>query len=246
MQLRKSLGQNFLKDKNYLLRISNYVGDSDSILEIGPGGGALTNYLLRAKRVVAIEKDPRFAELLKGKNHPNLEVIEGDVLDVDLFKLEVSKVVANIPYYITTPIVKKLLFGSNVKEIMLTIQREVAERIVALPGSKRYGLLSLMVQYYGDAELLFLIPPGAFTPPPKVESAFIRIVKRSKYNGDSEKFFKCAKKLFSTRRKTILNNLSAGNKLAVEKELMDLNLDPKLRAEMLTIEQIIEISERLF
>ena len=247
MDLKKRFGQHFLKDENYLRRMAEVVKSNDIILEIGPGGGALTKHLVKAKRVIAIEKDRRFAQLNRELEFKNLEVIEGDFLNINLDNLGATKVVANIPYYITTPIIKKLLLADGIEEIFLTIQKEVAERIVAKPSTKSYGLLTLLIKYYGNAKVIFNIPKGAFNPPPKVESSFIHISKKKKYIFEFEKFFKCAKLLFGTRRKTILKNLSGTYEREKVVEALDhLKLDQNLRAENLTLEEIAKISEAIF
>lgn len=180
---RKSLGQHFLDDKRILGRIVEALEltESELVVEIGPGRGSLTRLLLeRAARVVAIEYDRALAALLRERYaaDPRLTIVERDVLDVNLGEVAGGPyvLVGNVPYYITTPIVFKGLTRPRPDRAVYLVQREVAERIVAVPGSSEYGALSVNVQALARAEILFRVPAGAFRPPPKVESAVIRIV----------------------------------------------------------------------
>ena len=183
---RKSLGQHFLSDPSILGRIADALapGRTDTVIEIGPGRGALTDILAaRAGRVKAIEVDRALAALLRERYaaRPEVEIVEADVLETDLGELAGGPylLAGNIPYNITTPILFHALRPPRAKKAVYLVQREVAERIVATPGEREYGALSANVQGFATAELLFRIPAGAFHPPPKVESAVIRIIPRT-------------------------------------------------------------------
>lgn len=252
-RFKKSLGQNFLRDLNALQRIAKEldIKEDDNILEIGPGDGAITQHLLKAKNVTAVEKDRSLVKILEKKfsSYDNLKIIEGDFLEQDLKNFGKVKVIGSIPYYITGPIIKKLIEESLAEEVFLIIQKEVAKRLTASPSTKDYGILTLLVKYYGDVSLIFNISKNSFYPVPNVESSMIKITlnKSKKYDIEEEKFNKCVKLLFGTRRKTILNNLS--NILEKPKSLEILNkigMDSNLRAEDLEIEKIIKIAEVFF
>lgn len=232
MQPKKSLGQNFLQDKQILSRIIE-VADlkaDDFIIEIGPGEGVLTEKLLKtAKKVIAVEIDQRFAEKIKKKlkNNKNFELINADILKINLPKLieeqkletEGYKVVANIPYYITSPIIRLFLETKYPPKVMiLMVQKEVAERICADAG--QMSLLSVSVQYYAKPELLFYVDKKAFYPIPEVDSAVIRITHNLEHAArkESKKFFRILRAGFSAKRKTLSNNLSAS--LKIEKKVV--------------------------
>jgi len=184
--IRKSLGQHFLNDPRILGRIADALELTgiELVIEIGPGRGALTEVLLpRVRRLYAIEYDRALAELLRRRyaGDERMTVVEGDVLDVNLGELAGGpyRVAGNVPYYITTPILFQGLTRPRAERAVYLVQREVAERIVAQPGSREYGALSANVQAVANAELLFRVPAGAFRPPPKVESAVVRVVPRA-------------------------------------------------------------------
>ncbi|WP_027410123.1 16S rRNA (adenine(1518)-N(6)/adenine(1519)-N(6))-dimethyltransferase RsmA [Anoxybacteroides tepidamans] len=265
---KKSLGQNFLIDTNILRRIVDFAGLSDTtgVIEIGPGIGALTEQLARrAKKVVAFEIDQRLLPILADtlSSYPNVCIIHQDVLKADIrsvidkeFK-DVSDimVVANLPYYVTTPIIMKLLTDAlPIRGIVVMLQKEVADRISARPGTKDYGSLSIAVQYYTEAETVMNVPRTVFMPQPNVDSAVIRLVKRDKpaveVNNESF-FFQVVRASFGQRRKTILNNLIShlpnGKQLkeSVEGTLTDLGIDPRRRGETLTIEEFAALSNSL-
>jgi 16S rRNA (adenine1518-N6/adenine1519-N6)-dimethyltransferase len=246
----KSLGQNFLIDEEALLRVVDAAGieGGDDVLEIGPGLGGLTRHLAgRARRVVAVELDgdllPPLREVLV--SHPNVRLVHGDILALDPAELMSSPgylVVANIPYYITSALIRHLLEArARPRRLVLTVQREVAERITAIPGEM--SLLALSVQLYGQPRVVAHIPAGAFYPAPKVDSAVIRtdlypapIIPEAHIPG----FFRLAKAGFSQKRKTLRNALSAG--LACEpaqaKQLLGAaGIDPQRRAETLSLEE---------
>lgn len=256
----KGLGQNFLIDGNIVRKIceEGEVSKEDDILEIGPGIGTLTEELsYKANKVVAVELDkslfPILDETLAGCN--NVEIVPGDILKIDLSKLfsekfesENIKIVANLPYYITTPIIGRLLEEElDIDSILVMVQSEVAERMKASPGTKDYGSLSVFVQYYTDPEIVLLVPKTAFMPRPNVDSAVIKLkIRKEKIElKDREIFFKVVKAAFSQRRKTILNSLSSGlktDKATIRAILEKVDIDPKLRAENLTIEDFSKIS----
>lgn len=257
----KSLGQNFLIDEGTVNRIvaNAEVGPEDMVLEIGPGIGVMTQVLAaHAEKVVAVEIDssllPVLNETLEGLD--NVEVVHGDILEVDVKALLAEhfgdrkpKVVANLPYYVTTPILMRFLEERlPVSEIVVMIQKEVAERMTASPSTKAYGSLSIAVQYYCEAAVVQKVPPTVFMPQPSVESLVIRLKLREKpcvelLNPDF--FFKVVKAAFGQRRKTLLNALSAGLSMPKDKILEVLEaveIAPNLRGEALTIEAFARLA----
>lgn len=262
----KSLGQNFLIDQNILHKIANtaQLNEEDLVIEIGPGLGALTQILVcRAASVVAVELDRRMIPILTEQlaGLGNLKIVHGDALKLNYQELIASftgwkkiKLVANLPYYISTPLIFKLLTEPvDWDQIVIMVQKEVAERISAEPGSKDYGQLSILVQYRAQANLVFKVPPTVFVPRPKVDSAVIRMVpwKAPPVNVLDEKlFFQVVKAAFAQRRKTLRNNLAnldwfGGNKSAVETVLKELNIDPNRRGETLSLEDFARIANFL-
>jgi 16S rRNA (adenine1518-N6/adenine1519-N6)-dimethyltransferase len=250
---KKSLGQNFLFDPSILTRIIEAAGitSHDIIVEIGPGPGRLTLMLANiVKRVVAIELDRDLYSRLNEEiaSRENIELVLGDAMKYNYRELEPFKVVANIPYYITTPLIFKLIDArSNLISMTLTIQKEVAERIVAGPGTKEYGVLSLAVQYYADPEIKFIIPASAFRPTPKVDSAAIHMVIRKFPRvivADEALFFKVIRAGFSQRRKTLSNALKPlmNN---IRDVLIDMGIDPVRRAETLSMEEFAKLADTL-
>lgn len=256
----KSLGQNFLIDGNLVRNIvkgANITKD-DYVLEIGPGIGTLTEELsLNAKKVVAIELDDTLIPVLDETldKYDNVEIIHGDVLKVDLKKIIAEKldggpikIVANLPYYVTTPIIGKLLEESlNIDSIIVMVQKEVAERMAAGPGSKTYGSLSVFVNYYSNPEIILRVPKTVFMPQPKIDSAIIKLnIKDDLPDIDREKFFNVVKAGFSKRRKTIVNSLSSYGfdieKDTIRQALEKANIKETERAENLSIEDFINIS----
>ncbi|MEJ2314593.1 MAG: 16S rRNA (adenine(1518)-N(6)/adenine(1519)-N(6))-dimethyltransferase RsmA [Nitrospirota bacterium] len=249
----RRLSQHFLYDPSILERIVRVAGISpeDTVVEIGPGPGRLTRALLgKAGRVVAIELDrglyERLVEELGGE--PGLELVRGDVLRYDFSGLGPFKVVANIPYHITTPIIFKLLeYRAQLRSMTLTVQKEVAERITAKPGSKTYGVLSIAVQYQASAKLEFVIPRGAFRPVPKVDSACIHMEVHATPPvkvGDEGLFMKVVRAAFTQRRKTLHNSLK---KIAPEIDgvLGAAGIDPGARPETLGLEEFARLSDAL-
>ncbi|MFB6366484.1 16S rRNA (adenine(1518)-N(6)/adenine(1519)-N(6))-dimethyltransferase RsmA [Paenibacillus elgii] len=257
--LKKSLGQNFLIDQNILTKIVSAaeLDSSKGALEIGPGIGALTQQLAKTSgRVVAVEIDQRLLPMLEEtlKPYPHVSVVHGDVLKTDLRALfeahfrEVSKVsvVANLPYYVTTPIVMKLLEEKlPLEHIVVMIQKEVADRMAAKPGGKEYGSLSIAVQYYCEPEVVTIVPHTVFIPQPNVDSAVIKLKVREQPPVEVEDesfFFDVVQASFMQRRKTIYNNLAARyftkeTKGQLEGILRNAGIEPSRRGETLSIEE---------
>jgi 16S rRNA (adenine1518-N6/adenine1519-N6)-dimethyltransferase len=264
LNLKKSLGQNFLIDQNILRKIVDAakLDETKGALEIGPGIGALTQRLAEtAGKVVAVEIDQRLIPVLKEnfKPYDNVDFIHHDVLKVDireLFSAHFSglsgvSVVANLPYYVTTPIIMKLLEDKlPLEHIVVMIQKEVAERMSASPGSKDYGSLSIAVQYYCEVELVCIVPHTVFIPQPKVDSAVIRLIMRDKPPveiEDEDAFFKVVRASFTQRRKTIYNNLMSAffqkdQKDVLKHLLEDCDIDPIRRGETLSMDEYARLS----
>lgn len=255
IKAKKSLGQNFLKDEAVLRRIVEgaKISDKDVVLEIGPGQGALTELLAKeAKKVLAIELDDHLIPALqeKFKADKNVEIIHGDILEINLPELVTSlqltdnryRVVANIPYYITAPIIRLLLETKYPpKEMILMVQKEVAERICARAGEM--SILAVSVQYYAKAEYLFTVSKNSFEPVPKVDSAIIRITRNVEPETTSKegtnKFFRVVRVGFSAKRKTLANNLAVGlqlNKKEIEEKLESLGFSKNTRAQELGVD----------
>ena len=248
------LGQNFLKDKAIVEKIisSANLRTDDFVLEIGPGKGVLTEELIKhAGHVIAVEIDPLLSKLLSKNlsNKKNIEIIKGDILKLNLEKIVARyglrateyKIIANIPYYITSPIIRLFLESQlPPEEMVLMVQKEVAERIVAKPGDM--SILSVSVQYYAEPEILFTVPRSAFDPAPEVDSAVIKVVCRKQQVASKEetkKFFKIVKAGFAAKRKTLINNLSASlqlDKEIVAEKIKNVGLKPTARAQELSIE----------
>lgn len=265
--LKKSLGQNFLVDPNVLNKIVSAaeLDKSKGALEIGPGIGALTQQLAKqAGKVTAIEIDQRLLPLLKEtlSAYPHADVIHGDVLKVDLKPLFEEQfkgyspvsVVANLPYYITTPIIMKLLEEKlPVENIVVMIQKEVADRMSAKPGGKEYGSLSIAVQYYCEPEIVTIVPHTVFIPQPNVDSAVIKLKVRSAPAVEVEDeafFFDVVQASFVQRRKTIYNNLAARyftkeTKSQLEPILQGAGIEPSRRGETLSMEEYARLSSAL-
>ncbi len=250
---KRHLGQVFLYDPSILRRIIQVaqLSQEDLIVEIGPGLGRLTKMLAeRVKNIIAIELDEKLFEELKIQfaDCNNVELIYGDALKYSYEKLPEFKVVANIPYYITTPLIFRLLdTRKNLKSMTLTIQREVAERIVAAPGGKDYGVLSVMVQYYTEPNLKFIIPKGAFRPVPKIDSALVHfnILEKPPVRIEDQKFFlRVVKTAFSQRRKMLSNALKSLRK-DIKDKLAEAGIDSNRRPETLSIEEFAKLSDIL-
>ena len=262
----KSLGQNFLIDEGALAGILSGadISKDDCVLEIGPGFGTLTQRLCgAAKKVVCVEIDKTVIPILEEnlKDFDNFEIINDDVMKIGVkslveekFGTENVKVAANLPYYITTPIIMMLLESKvKFKSITVMVQKEVAKRLCASEGTKDFGAISLAVQYFCNAEYLFEVPPSSFMPPPKVTSAVVRLdllEKKRVCVKSEEMFFKTVKAAFAQRRKTLLNALSnAGcfgkSKDEISKILNDVGIDAKRRGETLSIFEFAALSDML-
>ena len=238
----QKLGQHFLADRNFLERLAEATCPSTEplVVEIGPGRGALTECLLaRADRVVAIELDPALAAGLRTRL-PVVELVEDDVLSVELAQWGPAAVAGNLPYYITSPILERLFaMGPLLKRAVVLVQLEVAERLVAKPGTRDYGYLSVETQLFTKPEILFRVPPGAFTPPPKVESAAVRLTPRTLPAEDPRGFLEFAGRCFRHKRKTLRNNL-----LPFYGQQVGTWPEAGLRAEQLPLEKLIELHAR--
>jgi 16S rRNA (adenine1518-N6/adenine1519-N6)-dimethyltransferase len=248
---KKHLGQNFLYNPLIIERIiqAAQLGPEDLVVEIGPGPGKMTKMLAeRVMKVIAIELDDTLFEKLKIAlaGYHNIELIHGDALEYDYSILPEFKVVANIPYYITTPMIFKLFeAGKNLKSMTLTVQKEVAERIVAKPGGRDYGVLSIMVQYYAEPGLEFIIPKEAFRPVPKVDSALVHIRILAKPSVDVKNeamFFRIVKTAFSQRRKMLSNSLKSLRE-DVKEWLDKTGIDPHRRPETLSMEEFARLAD---
>lgn len=267
LSLKKSLGQNFLIDQNILQHIvqAAELSATSAVLEIGPGIGALTERLAQAaERVVAVEIDRHLLGALTEVMQPyeHVSIVHGDILKLDLDTLfdkhfaayEEVNVVANLPYYVTTPIIMGLLEAKlPLRHIVVMIQKEVAERMAAQPGGKDYGSLSIAVQYYCEAELITTVPHTVFIPQPKVDSAVMRLKLRAKPAvdvADETHFFNTVRASFTQRRKTIFNNLGAAffdkdTKPQLRTILETCDIDPSRRAETISLEQFARLSNAL-
>lgn len=259
---KKGLGQNFLTSREILEKIADAAEAEDGVLEIGPGFGVLTGELAkRASKVAAIEIDERLNEVLAFTlaGCGNVKIINADVMKIDLKKLirtefgnKKISVAANLPYYITTPIITRLLEERlPLKNITVMVQKEVADRICALPSTKNYGALTLLCRYYAETEIIAKVPAGLFVPKPKVDSAAVRLRlldKPSVCVRDGKMFFKTVKAAFSQRRKTLANCISSGFALAkadAEELIRAADIEPSRRGETLAIEEFAALSDML-
>lgn len=269
IQANKSLGQNFLIDDNVIESIieSSKIEKEDLIIEIGPGLGVLTDRLLKkSDNVVVIELDKRMISILKNRFclNKNLEIINEDVLKVDLEeliknkkqqnKINKVKIVANLPYYISTPIIMKLLENRlEISEIIVMVQKEVAERLSAKTGEREAGAITYAVEYYAQATKIIDVPKESFIPSPKVESQVIKLEvrKNPKIKVEDEKLlFSIIQKSFMQRRKTLsnalINNKILDNKEEVEKMFKTLGIDSNIRGEKLTLEEFGKITNYVY
>ena len=268
IKANKNLGQNFLIDENVIetaIEKSN-IGKDDLVIEIGPGLGTLTKYLLeKAGRVICVELDERMIKILEDRFflYKNFEVINNDILKVDLdkiiniakkeYNLKSAKIVANLQYYITTPIIMKLLENKvMVDSITVMIQKEVADRLAEIPGGKNTGAITYTVYYYGKTEKILKVPKTSFIPEPSVTSEVIKIEIRNNppVSVKNEKeFFNLIKVAFLQRRKTLMNSLT-NNGISSKEDLLNilhkLNIDEKIRSEKLTIEDFANIANELY
>jgi len=244
--LPPKLGQHFLVNAGVLERIAVAAcpEGEDLVIEIGPGRGALTAKLLRrAARVVAIEIDPALVEELgvKFAGDPRLEIVHADVLATDLARWGRAPIVGNLPYYITSPIIEKVV-RLDVPRIVFLMQKEVAERLTATPCHREYGYLTLQTALFADTRLLFAVKPGSFRPPPQVDSAVVLLTPhmRGASMGDPEAFLRFLGHCFRQKRKTLRNNLSP----IYGKELIDTWPEAGLRAEQIALERFAEMFRR--
>ncbi|MGO2078428.1 MAG: 16S rRNA (adenine(1518)-N(6)/adenine(1519)-N(6))-dimethyltransferase RsmA [Staphylococcus equorum] len=265
---KKSLGQNFLIDVNIIQKIidASDIGENTGIIEIGPGMGSLTEQLAKkAKKVVAFEIDQRLIPVLKDTMGPydNVEIINEDILKADiahyvtehLADCDNIMVVANLPYYITTPILLNLMQQTlPIDGYVVMMQKEVGERLNAQVGTKAYGSLSIVTQYYTETSKVLTVPKTVFLPPPNVDSIVVKLMKRQTPEVDidnEDKFFKMTKAAFSQRRKTISNNYQSlfvdgkANKEIIKKWLETSGIDPRRRGETLSIKEFAKLYNEL-
>lgn len=266
----KQLGQNFLHDLNIVEKIllSAEIDESDFVIEVGPGLGVMTNFLAKkAKRVIGVEIDKKLMEVLSllKQKHLNLEIINDDILKLDIKKDIIDKygdnensikVVANLPYYITTPIIMQFLEADidNLKSLTFLIQKEVADRILAKPSTKEYGSLTVAISYFAQAKRLFNLPPTVFYPRPNVDSTVIRLDIREEAPFElrsKEFFFKFIKAAFANRRKTLANSLSNYQDLDIKREdvylaLDEIGIDRMVRGEALNSLELASLSNIIF
>jgi 16S rRNA (adenine1518-N6/adenine1519-N6)-dimethyltransferase len=239
----QKLGQHFLNNPGILERLAEAVCPSPEplVVEIGPGRGALTEFVLRrAERVAAIELDPALAAHLR-ERFPSVEVVEADVLSTDLGRWGPAAVAGNLPYYITSPILERIFaMGPLLKRAVVLVQLEVAERLVAQPGTRDYGFLTVETQCFTHPEMLFRVPPGAFSPPPKVESAAVRLTPRPAPIEDARGFLEFAGRCFRQKRKTLRNNL-----LPFYGRQVEAWPEARLRAEQVGMDQLVDMYRRV-
>ena len=259
---KKGLGQNFLTSGDILEKIADAAGNTEGIIEVGPGFGALTQRLsAHAKRVVSIEIDERLIEVLEYtlSDLDNVKIVQGDILKIDLDNLiktefegmEVS-LAANLPYYITTPIIARLLEEKlPLKSIVVMVQKEVADRIAAKPATKDYGAISVLCQYFAEPELIAKVPASLFVPPPKVDSAVVRLNMLSEPSvkaANEDMFFKTVRAAFSQRRKTLSNCLCSFFGIPKD-ELKEIGeaagIDLSRRGETLSLDEFARLSDEI-
>ena len=268
IKANKSLGQNFLINSEVVEKIieSSEISDKDMVIEIGPGLGTLTKYLLeKARKVLCVELDSKMIRILQERfsKYENFELINADILKVDLNeiicenkrtgKIKDVKVVANLPYYITTPIIMKLLEEKlDIQSITVMIQKEVADRLIEIPGGKNTGAITHTVYYYCESEKIMEVPNSSFIPEPEVTSEVIKLKLRDKPAVEIEKpkaMFMIIKSAFMQRRKTLINALNNAkifqNKEEGNQILESLKLDESVRAEKLTLENFADITNRI-
>lgn len=261
-EFKKGLGQNFLTDKSVLKQIADAASDARGVIEIGPGFGVLTRELSQGfEKVVSIEIDSRLNDVLDYTlaDCDNVTVINKDILKCDIeeiiaenFGNEKISIAANLPYYITTPIITYLIEKKlNLSSIVVMIQKEVAERICASPGTKNYGAISVLCQYYTAPEIVTLVSAGKFVPPPKVDSAVVKMTLRNTPAvsvSDEALFFKTVKAAFSQRRKTLLNCLCSAfplDKSELTNRMNAAGINPVRRGETLSLSEFAVLSENL-
>ena len=256
IKAKKSLGQNFLQDELVLKNIAGSINTTknDLIIEIGPGMGALTKYLKEKKSVlICYEIDTRLKSILKPFEDEKTKIIYQDFLKSNIsldskdFNYENCYIIANIPYYITTPIIKHIINLEKLKSMTLLVQKEVAERLCAIPGNKAYGSLTVYLNYYFNIKYLFDVPRFAFNPIPKVDSAVINFEKKKEKQTvkNEELFFKLINDSFKMKRKTLKNNLKDYDWNKIKTILEQNNLNDNVRAEQLSLDLFIQIANSL-
>lgn len=238
----QKLGQHFLIQRGILERLAEAVCPTPEplVIEIGPGRGALTEFLVpRAGRLVAIELDAALAAHIRGE-FPSAEVVSADILATDLAQWGPAAVAGNLPYYITSPILERIFkLGPLLRRAVVLVQLEVAERLAAKPGTRDYGYLSVQTQFFTEPEILFRVPALAFSPPPKVESAAVRLTPRQPPLDDAQGFLEFAGRCFRQKRKTLRNNL-----LPFYGRQVEAWPEARLRAEQVPLAQLIEMYRR--
>lgn len=260
LRYKQGLGQNFIYDEDLLKALVDLsqVTPEDDVLEVGPGAGSMTKYLCRqAHHVLSVELDERLIPLLRAymEGYDNFTLLQGDIMALNLAEITAPlrkplSVVANIPYYITTPLITLLLTcGLPLRRLALMVQREVADKMLARPGTDAWGPLAIRCQYFCEPYLALDVPAKCFTPPPKVDSAFVVLPMRERPAVDvrsEEDFFRVAAAAFALRRKTMVNNLCATFHLERQEALGLMNaagLDEKLRGEKLTLDELARLSD---
>jgi len=263
LYFNKRYGQNFLIDENIVNKIAETgeITRDDLILEIGPGIGTLTSALCKnAGKVISVEIDKKLIPVLNEtlKEFKNVEIIQEDILKLDIIKLLEKemfcnfKIVANLPYYITTPIIMGFLeMDLDIEKMVFLIQKEVGERLCAAPGTKAYGSLSIAAQFYADVEIEFLVPAQVFMPKPKVDSIVVSMKKKKEPDlivDNRQMFFKIVKAGFNNRRKTLINSLTTNTNFTKEQVLQALNdcgISPGIRGEALTGQEFAQLANYL-
>lgn len=260
LRYEHGLGQNFIYDEDLLqaLVASSGISSEDDVLEIGPGSGNMTKYLCKtARTVTAVELDARLIPLIQAflADADNLTLIHGDVMTVNLHEITAGmqkpfSVVANIPYYITTPLITMLLSsGLPIRRLALMVQKEVADKLLSKPGDDGWGPLAIRAQTMAEVSLAMDVPASCFTPVPKVDSAFVLLEMRDSFAVDvrsQEDFFKLASAAFALRRKTMVNNLCASCQMDRESAVQlvtSIGLDERIRGEKLSLEELAQLSD---
>ena len=251
-EFKKSLGQNFLIDKNIITKIieSSNIEDDSLIIEVGPGEGALTKELLKTNnKVICFEIDKRLEETLNKLKTENLEIVIKDFLKVNIndyiskYNYKHLCFVSNLPYYITTPIVTKVIEETNVDKMVIMMQKEVGDRFKASPNTKNYNSLSVFLQYYFNITKIVDVSRNCFVPKPNVDSIVLLLERKERENKvkNEKEFFNFVKACFSQKRKNLRNNLKEYDLNKIERALKNINKDLTYRAEQITIEEFIKI-----
>ncbi len=259
---KKGLGQNFLTDRTVLEKIADAASDADGVIEIGPGFGVLTGELCeKFSKVVSIELDDRLIEVLDYTmaGYDNLKIIHNDVLKCNMPQIIADEfgegkvaIAANLPYYITTPIITSVIESRlNISSLVVMIQKEVAERICAKPGTKSYGAISVLCQYYTEPSIVTTVSAGKFVPPPKVDSAVVKMQMLDEPSvsvSDEKLFFRVVKAAFSQRRKTLLNCLASAfsyGKENISERMLKAGIEPARRGETLSLSEFAALCEQM-